>query len=121
MPNKKRMSIFTRENAGHVQEIISKASGNGYVNSIPVINGQNNADEQSQRMQQLMERIDTLPDSETKEMSQDCMQEILVFYGHGLKKILDILSMGNHSTDILNNLIEDNFISSLLLIHDLHP
>ena len=56
-------------------------------------------------------------------MMQECIQEILSFYGHGLERILNIISKGNSSAakDIYNDLIEDSFVSGLLLIHDLHP
>ncbi len=79
--------------------------------------------EQSKRMQQLIEQIDELPDSATKELMQECVNEMLTFYGNGLERIMNILmNEGNGAaTKILNDLMEDNFISGLLIIHDLHP
>ncbi len=54
---------------------------------------------------------------------QECMQEVLSFYGHGLERILDIISKGNNAAakDIYNNMLGDSFVNGLLLIHDLHP
>jgi Fe-S cluster biogenesis protein NfuA/nitrite reductase/ring-hydroxylating ferredoxin subunit len=64
-----------------------------------------------------------MPDSKAKTMMEEGIQEILGFYGKGLKKILKIIAEGNSSAakDIYNELIEDSFVNGLLLIHDLHP
>ncbi len=119
------MNIFSQENFNGVQEVIKS---NGQSKSIglkkePVHDETEELNRQSQRIQQLIEKVDSLPDLKARELMQECVQEILSFYGHGLKKMLDIISTGNSSAakDIYNNLIEDNFISGLLLIHDLHP
>ncbi len=78
---------------------------------------------QSQRIQQLIEEIDSMPDAYARGMMQECVQEILSFYGHGLKKMLSIIARGKNDAakNIYNDLIEDSFVTGLLLIHDLHP
>jgi Fe-S cluster biogenesis protein NfuA/nitrite reductase/ring-hydroxylating ferredoxin subunit len=78
---------------------------------------------QSLHIQELIQDIDDLPDARTREMVQECVQEILSFYGQGLKRILEVISKGKSDAakDIYNDLIEDSFVSGLLLIHDLHP
>jgi Fe-S cluster biogenesis protein NfuA len=118
------MSIFTQQHIDDVQEVIRKSK-----KGISVGKNDLNGDEeetmewQNQRLQQLMEEIDGMAEGEIKEMMQDCVQNLLSFYGCGLKRILQIISEGNSSAakDIYNKLIEDGFVSSLLLIHDLHP
>src|SRR5215472_3174555 len=69
--------------------------------------------EQSKRMQNLIERVDLLPDSESKELMRECISQILVFYGNGLERIMNILmNEGNTaSTKILNDLLDDSFIN----------
>lgn len=78
---------------------------------------------QSKRMQDLIEQVNNISDPKSKELMQECISEILTFYGRGLERILDILMNENNqaATKIINELMEDSFISGLLLIHDLHP
>ncbi len=119
------MSIFTQEHISEVQKVInqSNAQSNGIKKATIPHDEISDLNRQSQRIQELIEEIDSLADDRTRGMMQECVQEMLNFYGHGLKKILDIISKGNNSAakDIYNNLIEDSFVSGLLLIHDLHP
>jgi Fe-S cluster biogenesis protein NfuA/nitrite reductase/ring-hydroxylating ferredoxin subunit len=79
--------------------------------------------QQSEHIQELIEEVDALPDGAARKLMQECIQEILTFYGHGLERILRVVSSGSSAAarDIYNDLIEDSFVSGLLLIHDLHP
>jgi Fe-S cluster biogenesis protein NfuA/nitrite reductase/ring-hydroxylating ferredoxin subunit len=121
------MNIFSQEDFNGVQEVIKNANGQNGNGTIakknPVQDEIAELNQQSQHIQELIEEIDALPDSNARSLMQECMQEILSFYGHGLERILNIISKGNSSAakDIFNNLIGDSFITSLLLIHDLHP
>jgi Fe-S cluster biogenesis protein NfuA len=118
------MSIFTQQHVYDVQEVINRSNGKASISkNIFISDEEAELDRQNQRIQKLMEEIDALPEGQTKEMMQDCLQDMVSFYGCGLKRILDIVSNGNSSAakDIYNKLIEDGFVSSLLLIHDLHP
>lgn len=124
------MNIFSQENFIGVAKIINKENGkmgNGQV--MPVPKNETVKDEiaelnqQSQQIQELIGEIETLPDPGAKELMQQCMQEMLSFYGKGLKRILTIISNGNSNAakDIYNAMVDDSFVSGLLLIHDLHP
>ena len=121
------MNIFSEQNFNGVQEVIKNTNGQNGNSTIakrePVKDEISELNQQSQHIQELIEEIDALPDPNTRSMMQECIQEILSFYGNGLERILNIISNGNSSAakDIYNNLIEDSFICSLLLIHDLHP
>jgi Fe-S cluster biogenesis protein NfuA/nitrite reductase/ring-hydroxylating ferredoxin subunit len=120
------MNIFSQENFTGVQEVIKNVNGqkDRLTKNVTDVHDEITAlNEQSQHIQELIEEIDVLPDPDTRELAQECIQEILSFYGHGLEKILKIISNGNNAAakDIYNNLIEDSFLSGLLLIHDLHP
>lgn len=120
------MSIFSENDLNVVQDVIKKT--NGQSNHLskkekPVINEVDELNRQSERIQQLIEEIESLPDQHAKKIMQECIQEMLSFYGNGLERILKIISNGNSSAakDIYNDLIEDSFVNGLLLIHDLHP
>jgi Fe-S cluster biogenesis protein NfuA/nitrite reductase/ring-hydroxylating ferredoxin subunit len=119
------MNIFSQENFNGVQEVIKNTNGqNGHIApKQPVTDEIAELNQQSQHIQELLEEIDGLPDAHARKIMQECVQDILSFYGHGLERILSIISRGNSSAakDIYNNLIEDSFVSGLLLIHDLHP
>jgi len=121
------MNIFSEQNFSGVQQVIKNTNGQSNNSSITrndaVADEISELNQQSQRIQELIEEIDALPDTDTRNMMQECIQEILSFYGKGLERILKIISNGNNSAakDIYNNLIGDSFICGLLLIHDLHP
>jgi Fe-S cluster biogenesis protein NfuA/nitrite reductase/ring-hydroxylating ferredoxin subunit/uncharacterized protein (UPF0335 family) len=74
---------------------------------------------QSQRIESLMEEVDALPDADIRELVQECLQEMLGFYGKGLERILKIVKQ--NGPEVHDKLVADDFVSGLLLIHDLHP
>lgn len=120
------MNIFSEQNITGVQEVIKNVNGQ---KERLVPKNEAPKDEiaelnlQSRHIQELIEEIDSLANGDAKELMQECIREILSFYGHGLERILRIISNGSNSAskEIYNNLIDDSFLSGLLLIHDLHP
>lgn len=116
------MSIFSKNDLDTVQEVIK---GNGTVSrkNDPEQEELAELNRKSERIQQLLQEIENLTDENARRMMQECMQETLSFYGHGLDRILRVITSGDASAskDIFNKLIEDTFINGLLLIHDLHP
>ncbi len=119
------MSLFTQEHVNDVQKIIHQSSNqsNGIATAIAQPDEISELNQQSRRIEELMEEIEGLPDPDIKALMQECVQEILNFHRHGINKMLGIISSGNSSAsrDIYNKLIEDDLVSGLLLIHDLHP
>ena len=43
-----------------------------------------------QRMQELIAKIDILPDPNARELLRECLQEVLAFYGLGLDRMLEV-------------------------------
>jgi Fe-S cluster biogenesis protein NfuA/nitrite reductase/ring-hydroxylating ferredoxin subunit len=77
---------------------------------------------QGERIQKLLERIEALPYPGAKELMQECMEAVLAFYGQGLNRILQVVDgAGPDGQRVYQNLIQDDMIKGLLLIHDLHP
>jgi Fe-S cluster biogenesis protein NfuA/nitrite reductase/ring-hydroxylating ferredoxin subunit len=72
------------------------------------------------RIQALIGEIEALPDSDSRELMQECLYAVLDFYGAGLARILSHLRAGS-SNELLDSLAGDDVVSSLLLIHGLHP
>ncbi|MEO8111570.1 MAG: NifU family protein [Ginsengibacter sp.] len=118
------MSIFSQNDFEVVQDVIKsngKTNNSGKKEAEP--DELSELNRQSERIQELIEQIDALPDEKARDMMQECMQEVLSFYGYGLERILGIISKGNNTAakEIYNNMLGDNFVNGLLLIHDLHP
>lgn len=118
------MSIFSQNDFEVVQDVIkSNGQKNNTGKKEAAPDELSELNRQSDRIQELIEEIDALPDEKARDMMQECMQEVLSFYGHGLERILGIISEGNNTAakDIYNNMLGDSFVNGLLLIHDLHP
>lgn len=118
------MSIFSQNDFETVQEVIkSNGQTTNFGKKAAAPDELSELNRQSERIQELVEQIDALPDVKAREMMQECMQEVLSFYGYGLERILGIISKGSNTAakEIYNNMLGDNFVNGLLLIHDLHP
>jgi Fe-S cluster biogenesis protein NfuA/nitrite reductase/ring-hydroxylating ferredoxin subunit len=77
---------------------------------------------EGERIQKLLEQIETLPYPGAKELIHECMEAVLAFYGQGLRRILQIVEeAGPEGSKVYRDLIQDDTIKGLLLIHDLHP
>jgi Fe-S cluster biogenesis protein NfuA/nitrite reductase/ring-hydroxylating ferredoxin subunit len=74
------------------------------------------------RIQELVAQIDALPNSPARVLFQECLESVLAFYGHGLERILQLVAnAGPAGQKIYHDLIHDNVVRGLLIIHDLHP
>ena len=77
---------------------------------------------EGKRIQEWVEKIQGLPDSEAREMLGECLGSVLTFYGHGLERILRILEeRGLDGEKMRDALLADAGVTGLLLIHGLHP
>ena len=74
------------------------------------------------RIQELVAQIDALPNSPARVLFQECLESVLAFYGHGLERIVQLVAnAGPDGQKIYHDLIHDNVVRGLLIIHDLHP
>ena len=76
------------------------------------------ADALVQRIEELAERLEQLPDPESRETAQELMAATLELYGEGLERIFETLA---EAPEIRDRLVKDGVVASLLLIHDLYP
>ncbi|MGI8769685.1 MAG: NifU family protein [Propionibacteriaceae bacterium] len=74
------------------------------------------------------ERIDTLIDASSaggavaRERAEELVRLVADLYGAGLERLLDIVHEAGHLDDgVLDALADDDLVSSLLLVHGLHP
>jgi Fe-S cluster biogenesis protein NfuA len=76
----------------------------------------------ARRLQELIEQIQNQPNPAARALLQDCLQSLLAFYGEGLSRMVAHLQAANgEGQNILSDMLKDQAISGLLLIHGLHP
>jgi Fe-S cluster biogenesis protein NfuA/nitrite reductase/ring-hydroxylating ferredoxin subunit len=79
-------------------------------------------DQLVQRIQDLQDRLEATDDVAAREVAEQLVSAVVQMYGAGLERIVELLA-GADSDDrrIAAALSEDELVSTLLLIHDLHP
>lgn len=83
------------------------------------------ADSFAQRMQQveeLVQKIEQSSDATARAAARETVRALLDLHGAGLAKILELLGQaGDSGRRVLDQCAEDDLVSSLLLLHNLHP
>jgi Fe-S cluster biogenesis protein NfuA/nitrite reductase/ring-hydroxylating ferredoxin subunit len=75
-----------------------------------------------ERVQELSERVDELPDPRARELAQELVAGVIAMYGDGLTRIMEVIAGSREAgAAILDELSQDGAVASLLLIHDLYP
>lgn len=79
-------------------------------------------------VQQLSERIDALLDDiqqrttpDVAERVEDLIRAVVALYGAGLEHLVDGLTEQSGGKEMLRELIGDDLVAGILLLHDLHP
>jgi Fe-S cluster biogenesis protein NfuA/nitrite reductase/ring-hydroxylating ferredoxin subunit len=74
------------------------------------------------RVQELQAALDAADDSPARRLVEELVAAVVQMYGSGLERIFDgLFAAGADSERLALSLAEDALISTLLLIHDLHP
>jgi hypothetical protein len=72
------------------------------------------------RLEMLLEEIESFEDPEARARTAEMVQTLLELYGEGLGRIVE--SIGRlGSEDLKDELLGDELITHLLLLHGLHP
>ncbi len=94
-------------------------------NAPPARNGSHAPDDLNQhtrRIQELLGKIDTLADPDSREMVQECLESVLAFYGRGIERVLQVVEQAEaEGGKVYDALLGDATVRGLLLIHGLHP
>lgn len=78
--------------------------------------------EKFQEIEQLVARIDAFGDAEARENVHALIGAILELHGSGLDRMLDIVhDSGDAGRAAIRRFAADSLISSLLVLHNLHP
>jgi hypothetical protein len=79
-------------------------------------------EERARRIEDLVRRVEKIPDRESRESAQELMASILELHGEGLDRMLQIVIAGGESgAATIRRFTTDSLVSNLLLLHDLHP
>lgn len=74
------------------------------------------------RIDELVHQLDEMPDQKNRETARALMGAILELQGAGLERMMDIVfETGDAGKAAIRKFAADELISSLLLLHDLHP
>jgi Fe-S cluster biogenesis protein NfuA len=72
------------------------------------------------RIEALLERVETLADPEARELSLELVQGLLDLYGEGLGRVVEHVAAHDDGT-LAEALAADELVAHLLLLHGLHP
>jgi len=79
------------------------------------------ADRETPNVEALAARVETLVRSADSRVAEELVQTLVTLYGEGLHRVLRAVEQSRDSQQILDRLCADPFVSSLLIVHDLHP
>jgi Fe-S cluster biogenesis protein NfuA len=75
-------------------------------------------EERMRRVESLVREVEALVDPHARGKARDLLQAVLELHGRGLARILELAA---GPAPLLPELARDELVSSLLLLHDLHP
>ncbi|MFB6714250.1 MULTISPECIES: hypothetical protein [unclassified Streptomyces] len=81
------------------------------------------AEQAGRRIDEVLERVTAAGDGKAVAAAEELVRVLMDFYGAGLARIIDGLRAvpGRDTADTLDELLGDDLVSSLLVLHDLHP
>ncbi|NBM21270.1 hypothetical protein GUY61_38405 [Streptomyces sp. GC420] len=82
------------------------------------------AEETGRRVEEVLDRLGASGDRAVRAASEELVRLLMDFYGAGLARIVDLLeapATGDRADGPLAALLDDELVSSLLVLHDLHP
>lgn len=79
-------------------------------------------EERVQRIESLVRRLEQIEDRESRDIAEQLMQAVLDLHGSGLEKMMDLaFESGAGGEAIIRRFANDSLVSSLLVLHGLHP
>jgi Fe-S cluster biogenesis protein NfuA/nitrite reductase/ring-hydroxylating ferredoxin subunit len=76
----------------------------------------------AERIEMLIQEVTELPDTGVRATVEELVQALLDMYGEGLARILELTTQsGASGNELIKNFLQDDLLSSLFLLHDLHP
>jgi hypothetical protein len=82
----------------------------------------NTAEGRIARIEMLVRQLDQISDPVAKQTANSLMEAILELHGLGLERMMDIVfESGDPGKATIRHLAGDDLVSSLLILHNLHP
>lgn len=78
--------------------------------------------ERVERIEKLIQAIDVMPDETARAQSRELVEALLEMQGAGLERLIELIyDSGPEGQAMIDRLGTDELVSSLLLVHGLHP
>jgi Fe-S cluster biogenesis protein NfuA len=71
------------------------------------------------QIEQLLDELQLNAEPRTYERAAELLRLVSELYGAGLARVVELAQ--DHDADLLESLLDDDLVSSLLLVHGLHP
>ena len=79
-------------------------------------------EERSRRIENLVRKLESFPDPESRNIAQALMEAILELHGAGLERMMDIVfDAGDFGKTAIRQFAGDDLVAGLLVLHGLHP
>jgi hypothetical protein len=79
-------------------------------------------EERVSQIEELVAKLESVPDLESRKIAISLMEAILRLYGSGIERIMDIVfESGEAGEKTIRRLAKDELVASLLILHGLHP
>ncbi len=77
-------------------------------------------EEAGRRVERALDRLTSAGDRATTSAAEELVRVLMDFYGDGLSRVVTLLTR-HGGPDALEPLLDDEVLSGLLVLHDLHP
>jgi Fe-S cluster biogenesis protein NfuA len=75
----------------------------------------------TERIEELVHILEGGEDARLHAVALELMQSVMELHGVGLQKMLELVAQSPEGDRLVEEFVEDDLISSLLLLHELHP
>ena len=80
------------------------------------------AEDQVRRIEELVRRVDQIPDPEARATAGELMESILALHGAGMERMMELVAESGQAGDAaIRRFANDSLVASLLVLHGLHP
>ncbi|MEU5212785.1 hypothetical protein [Streptomyces sp. NPDC020742] len=79
------------------------------------------AEEAGRRVEDVLDRLARREDPEVSAAAEELVRVLMDYYGAGLARIAQLLQRTRDDADLRAALLGDELVTSLLVLHDLHP
>ena len=75
----------------------------------------------TERLASLVEKVRGLQDAEARDSALELVQAVMDLHEAGLDRMMEMVSSSETGAGLLDHFADDPAVSSILLLHDLHP